>query len=231
MKTTEQHIDRLFNKALRQYALVEEGDHILIGLSGGKDSMALLQLLAKRAKVFRPRFTVEAAFIRMTNIPYQNDETYLSDFAQKNDVRLHIVETAFDESTDRRHTHCFLCSWMRRKALFDLANELGCNKIALGHNKDDLMQTALMNLVFVGRFETMQPKMQMDKWTMQIVRPLCLIREADVQAFATEQGYRRQVKNCPYEDASRRTDMKHLISQLEKMNPDFDRSIFRALRL
>lgn len=231
MKTTEQHIDRLFNKALRQYALVEEGDHILIGLSGGKDSMALLQLLAKRAKVFRPRFTVEAAFIRMTNIPYQNDETYLSDFAQKNDVRLHIVETAFDESTDRRHTHCFLCSWMRRKALFDLANKLGCNKIALGHNKDDLMQTALMNLVFVGRFETMQPKMQMDKWTMQIVRPLCLIREADVQAFATEQGYRRQVKNCPYEDASRRTDMKHLISQLEKMNPDFDRSIFRALRL
>lgn len=231
MKTTEQHIDRLFNKALRQYALVEEGDHILIGLSGGKDSMALLQLLAKRAKVFRPRFTVEAAFIRMTNIPYQNDETYLSDFAQKNDVRLHIVETAFDESTDRRHTHCFLCSWMRRKALFDLANKLGCNKIALGHNKDDLMQTALMNLVFVGRFETMQPKMQMDKWTMQIVRPLCLIREADVQAFATAKGYRRQVKNCPYEDASRRTDMKHLISQLEKMNPDFDRSIFRALRL
>ena len=231
MKTTEQHIDRLFNKALRQYALVEEGDHILIGLSGGKDSMALLQLLAKRAKVLRPRFTVEAAFIRMTNIPYQNDETYLSDFAQKNDVRLHIVETAFDESTDRRHTHCFLCSWMRRKALFDLANKLGCNKIALGHNKDDLMQTALMNLVFVGRFETMQPKMQMDKWPMQIVRPLCLIREADVQAFATAQGYRRQVKNCPYEDASRRTDMKHLISQLEKMNPDFDRSIFRALRL
>lgn len=231
MKTTEQHIDRLFNKALRQYALVEEGDHILIGLSGGKDSMALLQLLAKRAKVFRPRFTVEAAFVRMTNIPYQNDETYLSDFAQKNDVRLHIVETAFDESTDRRHTHCFLCSWMRRKALFDLANELGCNKIALGHNKDDLMQTALMNLVFVGRFETMQPKMQMDKWPMQIVRPLCLIREADVQALATAQGYRRQVKNCPYEDASRRTDMKHLISQLEKMNPDFDRSIFRALRL
>lgn len=238
MSSLERQIVRLFNKAIGQYELVAEGDHILIGLSGGKDSMALLQLMASRYRPRplqtgreRPWATVEAAFVRMTNIPYQNDETYLEDFARQHGIRLHVVETAFDESTDRRHTHCFLCSWMRRKALFNLANELGCNKIALGHNKDDLIQTALMNMTFVGRFEAMRPRMQMDKWPMTIIRPLCLVRERDVAAFASEQGYRRQVKNCPYEDASRRYDMKHLIAQLEEMNPDFDRSVFHALGL
>ncbi len=214
---------------MRQYGLIEEGDHILIGLSGGKDSMALLQLLSQRSKIFHPRFTVEAAFVRMTNIPYQNDETYLKAFAEQNGVRLHIVETSFDESTDHRHTHCFLCSWSRRKALFELSKKLNCNKIALGHNKDDLMQTALMNLTFVGRFDTMRPKMQMDKFPMTIIRPLCLIREADLQEYAREHQFRKQIKNCPFEDASHRHDMKHIIHQLDEMNPEFSFSIFTAL--
>lgn len=228
---TDQQITKLFGKALRKYGLVGDGDYILAGLSGGKDSMALLRLLALRSRIFKPRFRVEAAFVRMTNIPYQNDETYLQEFAESLGVKLHIVETAFDESTDHRHTPCFLCSWNRRKALFNLAQELGCNKIALGHNLDDLMQTALMNMTFVGRFEAMTPLLQMNRMPIAIIRPLCLIREADVEEYAQRQGFRKQLKNCPFENDSHRHNMKSIIAQLEQMNPEFSYSLLRALHL
>lgn len=228
---TDQQITKLFGKALRKYGLVVDGDYILAGLSGGKDSMALLRLLALRSRIFKPRFRVEAAFVRMTNIPYQNDETYLQEYAESLGVKLHIVETSFDESTDHRHTPCFLCSWNRRKALFNLAQELGCNKIALGHNLDDLMQTALMNMTFVGRFETMNPLLQMNRIPIAIIRPLCLIREADVEEYAQRQGFRKQLKNCPYENDSHRHNMKSIIAQLEQMNPEFSYSLLRALHL
>ena len=228
---TDQQITKLFGKALRKYGLVVDGDYILAGLSGGKDSMALLRLLALRSRIFKPRFRVEAAFVRMTNIPYQNDETYLQEYAESLGVKLHIVETSFDESTDHRHTPCFLCSWNRRKALFNLAQELGCNKIALGHNLDDLMQTALMNMTFVGRFEAMNPLLQMNRMPIAIIRPLCLIREADVEEYAQRQGFRKQLKNCPYENDSHRHNMKSIIAQLEQMNPEFSYSLLRALHL
>ena len=228
---TDQQITKLFGKALRKYGLVVDGDYILAGLSGGKDSMALLRLLALRSRIFKPRFRVEAAFVRMTNIPYQNDETYLQEYAESLGVKLHIVETAFDESTDHRHTPCFLCSWNRRKALFNLAQELGCNKIALGHNLDDLMQTALMNMTFVGRFEAMTPLLQMNRMPIAIIRPLCLIREADVEEYAQRQGFRKQLKNCPFENDSHRHNMKSIIAQLEQMNPEFSYSLLRALHL
>lgn len=228
---TDQQITKLFGKALRKYGLVEDGDYILAGLSGGKDSMALLRLLALRSRIFKPRFRVEAAFVRMTNIPYQNDETYLQEYAESLGVKLHIVETSFDESTDHRHTPCFLCSWNRRKALFNLAQELGCNKIALGHNLDDLMQTALMNMTFVGRFEAMTPLLQMNRMPIAIIRPLCLIREADVEEYAQRQGFRKQLKNCPFENDSHRHNMKSIIAQLEQMNPEFSYSLLRALHL
>lgn len=222
-------IGRLFHKALRDYRLIDDGDKVLVGLSGGKDSLTLLELLAKRSRVFMPRFQVEAAFVRMTNIPYQNDETYLQEYAAKLNIPLHITETSFDESSDTRHTHCFLCSWQRRKMLFEMAKQLNCNKIALGHNKDDVIQTALLNLTFQGQFGGMRPKMKMDKFPMTLIRPLCLIREEDIRQYAALNNFRRQLKNCPYEDASQRNSMKEIIARMEQLNPEFEYSFFRAL--
>lgn len=227
----EEHIYRLFNDALKRYSLIEDGDRILIALSGGKDSMTLLRLMARRVRIFKPRFEIEAAFVKMRNIPYQCDEDYLRDFAESLGVGLHVFETSFDESTDERHTHCFLCSWNRRKMLFAAAKELKCNKIALGHNKDDIMETALMNLTFQGRFSTMKPMMKMERFPMTLIRPLCLIREHDVLAFAEAEGFKKQLKNCPYEDASHRYNMKEIVARLDEMNPEFNYSIFRAMGL
>jgi len=226
---TEQRVRKLFEQALKRYSLIADGDRVLVALSGGKDSMSLLELLAMRSRVFKPRFEVEAAFVRMRNIPYKNDEAYLRSFAESLGVRLYIFEKEFDETTDERHTHCFLCSWNRRKMLFKASQDLGCNKIALGHHRDDLMETALMNLTFEGKFHTMPPRLQMEKFPVEIIRPLCLMRESDLQAFADLRGYHQQAVRCPYEDDSHRADMKEMIAHFEVLNPEFAYTFFTAI--
>lgn len=222
-------IRKLMGKAIKDYHLIEDGDKVLVGLSGGKDSMALLELLAEQSKIFKPRFTVEAVYVRMRNIPYQSDEDYLTAFAASKDVPLHIVETSFDIQEDKKKTPCFLCSWYRRKKIFETAKTLGCSKLALGHHKDDIMQTAMMNLTFNGRLDTMPPLLKMDKFEMTIIRPLCLVRERDLQRMAKEEGYHQQIKNCPYEHETNRSDLKAIIRQLEEINPEFEYSLLHAL--
>lgn len=216
-------------KAIKDYHLIEDGDKVLVGLSGGKDSMALLELLAEQSKIFKPRFTVEAVYVRMRNIPYQSDEDYLSAFAASKDVTLHIVETSFDIQEDKKKTPCFLCSWYRRKKIFETAKALGCNKLALGHHKDDIMQTAMMNLTFNGRLETMPPLLKMDKFDMTIIRPLCLVREKELRKMAEEQEYHQQIKNCPYEHDTHREDIKIIVRELEQINPEFEYSLLHAI--
>ena len=118
---------------------------------------------------------------------------------------------------------------MRRKEMFNLAQQLGCNKIALGHHNDDLIHTALMNLTFQGRFDTMPASLQMKKMPLTIIRPLCLCHEADIKAYADQQGYQKQRKLCPYEKDSYRTDIQQVFQQMESLNPEARYSIWNAL--
>lgn len=214
-----QMIRRRFNKGMVEYGLIEEGDRILIGLSGGKDSLALLELLAERAQQLKPRFSVLATHVVMTNIPYQSNMDYLQCFCEKAGVEFIPCETSFDAGTDMRKSPCFLCSWNRRKALFTVAQEHGCNKIALGHHMDDILATLLMNMAFQGTFSTMPPKMVMKKFHMTIIRPLCLVSESDLKKLALTRNYQKQIKNCPYEKDSHRADMKNILEQIDAMSP------------
>ena len=247
----EKRLNERFIKAMATYHLIEDDDRILVGLSGGKDSLLLTELLAKRSLIQHPRFTVEALHVRMENIRYETDTSYLQAFCDSLGIRLHIRTTRFEdaqevgssvesiavsqqssESTARLRKQkqpCFLCSWNRRKLLFNLAQELGCNKIALGHHQDDLIHTALMNLTYQARFATMPARLKMRKMPLTIIRPLCLIPESDIKAYAELQGYQKQQKLCPYETNSHRTDIKRLYDQLEQMNPEARYSIWGAL--
>lgn len=225
----EKKIVSRFNKAIYDYHLIEDGDRLLIGLSGGKDSLCLLELLAARQKIKRPDFTVEALHIRMENIKYETDTSYLSDFCASRGVRLHLVTTGFDSSTDDRKSPCFLCSWNRRKQMFLKAQELGCNKIALGHHMDDIIHTAMMNIFFQGSFSTMPVRLKMRKMPLTIIRPLCLEEERDLRQYAVNKGYRKQVKLCPYETDSHRADMKELFDKVEAMNGEARYSVWNAL--
>jgi tRNA(Ile)-lysidine synthase TilS/MesJ len=241
--TLDERLWKTFNKALGQYQLIDEDDKILVGLSGGKDSLCLLEFLARRSKINVPHFTVEALHVRMDNIHYETDTTYLQSFCDRLGVPLHIVTTSFAATPNvsattpdgspsgkgKQKPACFLCSWQRRKQLFNVAQELGCTKIALGHHQDDIIHTALMNLTFQGQFSTMPAKLRMKKMPLTIIRPLCLCQEADIQQYAEEQHYEKQLKLCPYEKATNRTTAQTLFQQLEQLNPEVRYSIWHAL--
>lgn len=216
-------------KAIRDYELIADGDRILIGLSGGKDSLCLVDLLSRRMKIRKPSFTASALHIRMENIKYESDTSYLKDFCESRGVPFHVVTTSFDASTDMRKSPCFLCSWNRRKQLFTVAQALGCNKIALGHHQDDIIHTTMMNLFFQGSFSTMPAKLQMKKMPITIIRPLCKETEADMYCFATQNGYKRQAKLCPYETDSHRSDMRDIFSRIESMSREARYSVWNAL--
>ena len=252
MRTPEQiefsrlqnRLTKRFHKACADYSLIEDGDHILIALSGGKDSLALVELLGKRAQIFVPRFKVTAIHVRVKERAYLSDVSYLQSFCDAFRVPLLVRDTEIGESSvsasdlssvsasglsAKRSNPCFLCSWYRRKTLFDTAQELGCNKIAFGHHKDDIVETLLMNLIFDGKFSTIYPKLQMDKMPLQLIRPLCLIEEKDLRRYAALSGYVRQKQPCPYEHASARTQIKALVSQLESLNPNVRDSLWGAI--
>ena len=245
----EKRLYERFVRAFVTYHLLEDDDHVLVGLSGGKDSLLLTELLAKRARIDKPRFKVEAVHVRMENIHYATSTDYLQAFCDSLGIRLHIRTTRFeviDENNAadediikfkaqsskfkrRQKQPCFLCSWYRRKALFNLAQQLGCNKIALGHHRDDIIHTTLMNLTFQGRFDTMPPLLRMRKMPLTIIRPLCLIDEADIRRYAELSAYEKVVKTCPHEHDTNRTAIAELFARMEQMNPEARFSIWKAL--
>ena len=222
-------IQKQFGRATKGYDMLHDGDKILVALSGGKDSLTMLQLMAERSRIYKPKISIVAAHIKMVNIPYSANSDFLKDFCNSLGVELHIMETSFDASTDKRKSPCFLCSWNRRKALFTLAQELGCNKIALGHNMDDFIETMLMNMTFQGSFSAMAPVMSMDKFEMTIIRPLCLVNENDVEEYAKIKQFPPLKKNCPYENDSHRKSMKDLLAHLEKLNPEARYNMWGAM--
>lgn len=223
----EKRIRERFVKAFATYHLIEDDDYVLVGLSGGKDSLCLLEMLAKRAKIDHPRFRVEAVHVRMENISYETSTAYLEQFCRDLDVPLHIITTRFEPSDKK--PPCFLCSWYRRKEIFNLAQKLGCNKIALGHHQDDLLHTCLMNQFYQGRFDTMPALLKMRKMPLSIIRPLCMVEEVDIQRYAELRDYEKQVKLCPYETDSHRDDMRALFNQIQQQNPEARHSLWNAI--
>lgn len=228
----QHRIMKRFVKAFATYRLLDDGDHVLAALSGGKDSLCLLEMLARRSRIEHPRYTVEAAHVRMSDVAYETSADYLQQFCDDLGVTLHIVSTSMNLAPadgQPQKPACFLCSWNRRKQLFNLAQRLGCNKIALGHHQDDLLHTSLMNLFYQGRFDTMPACLTMEKMPLQLIRPLCLVAEADIASYAALRGYQPQVKRCPYEHDTQRTAIGQLFQQLEQMNPEVRYSLWNAL--
>lgn len=229
LQTIYKRINRSFGRATKGYSMLEDGDKILVALSGGKDSLTLLQLLAERSRIYKPQISIVATHVTMTNIPYKADISFLQKFCDELKVEFHLLESGFDASTDTRKSPCFLCSWNRRKALFTFAQEKRCNKIALGHNMDDFIETMLMNITFQGAFSAMAPVMKMEKFPITVIRPLCLVNENDVEEYALESKFPPQKKNCPYENASNRKTMKEMLKNLESINPEARYNLWGAM--
>ena len=203
------HIRTRFNRGIVRYGLIDDGDRIMVALSGGKDSLALLSLLAEKSRIFKPRFSVVAVHVVMRNVGYSSDLDYLRSFSESHGVPFFHVETSYEYSEQSDKPHCFLCSWNRRKALFEKAKEMGCNKIALGHHMDDILR--------------------MKKFDMTLIRPMCLIRERELASLAEVRSFIGQKKKCPYERATNRIRMKGLLAEMEHINPEACYSLWRCV--
>ena len=240
-------LTKRFHKACADYGLIADGDHILIGLSGGKDSLALVELLGRRAQIYKPRFTVTALHVRVKERDYRTDLSYLESFCAEFQVPFLVRDVEISNSpkdglTVKRSNSdsdltgkagpanpCFLCSWYRRKTLFNVAQELGCNKIALGHHRDDVAQTLLMNLLYQGAFATIPPILPLEKMPLALIRPLYLIDEVDLETYAAMRSYQKPPKLCPFEHVSSREKVKTLLNEIKALNPEAIDSIYGAL--
>lgn len=242
-------LTRLFRKACAEYSLLQDGDKVLVALSGGKDSLMLVKLLGEQQRIHKPRITVEAVHVIMDNIPYETDRSYIQSFCQQFNVPLTILHTSFDDTItapiskqlnnqttnqstkqpNNRKPKCFLCSWNRRKAIFQYAEANGFTKVALGHHQDDILTTLLMNMTFEGSIQTMPPMLTMEHYPFAIIRPMCLIPEHLIKEKAQELQFEKQKTLCPYDTVTRRADMAEIFHTLEKMNPEARYSLWRSM--
>lgn len=228
-KRSMTRIRQLFNRACTQYHLLSDGDRILLALSGGKDSLVMTRLMAERARIFRPSIQVEAAHVVMENVPYEADLKYMQEFCQDLGLRLNILHTSFNEATDTRKTHCFLCARYRRRTLMEYAQDHGFNKVSLGHHMDDFLATMLMNMLYEGSFHSMSPAMSMLHYPLTLIRPLCLVQEKDIAATASAHNMVRQILPCPYEDKTRRSAMESLARTLCSIHDEARQNMWHAL--
>ena len=228
-KQLHSKILRCFREGVKEFQLVTPSDSILIGLSGGKDSLALLDFMGDMLRRSNNGFTLHALHVRMKGVDYQTDTNYLREQCERNKIIYHERLVGFEADRNEKRTPCFLCSWNRRKTLFEVAQELGCNKIALGHHQDDILHTAMMNLMYSGSFSTMPCRLRMQKMPITIIRPLCKVREALLKEWAVAAEYQPLVKLCPHERTSKRAEVSTLFSQLEAQNPEFRANLWNAL--
>ena len=233
-KLTEEYkvgerVRRRFRTGVKDFELIVPGDHILVGLSGGKDSMALLELLGELRRQMRESIRLSALHVRMENVDYQSDSSYLANFAAQCGAEFVLRTANFEKDREEGRTPCFLCSWNRRKTLFETAKDLGCNKIALGHHQDDILRTAMMNLTFNGSFATMPALLQMRKMPLTIIRPLCKVEEEDLVKWSIFHQYEPLKKLCPHEKESNRTSIENVMNAMKTLNPEYRYHLWRAL--
>lgn len=224
-------IQRKFNQACVQYGLLSDGDRILVGLSGGKDSLLLTRLLALRSRIFKPRFTVEAVHVVMDNVAYDMDTAWMQTFCRELGIPLHVLHTSFEVRPDSGKTPCFLCSWNRRKTLFRFAEEHGFNKVALGHHQDDILTTWLLGIAFEGNAQpSMRPLLPLEHYPLAIIRPLCLVPEPLIAEYAAGQDLVHTRRPCPYEKDTQRQRMHDILILLEAQGEEVRHSMWNACR-
>lgn len=226
----EKRLRSLVGKAIHHYDLIQDGDRILVGVSGGKDSLSLLQLLFERRDRVPINYELIASHIDLGFGSKQAN--VLKDHFENMGIQYHIEITDIGlraNSSENRENPCFLCSWERRKRLFKIAQEMKCNKIALGHHKDDIIETFLLNIFYSSEISTMLPIQTLFKGKITIIRPLVFIEEKMLHRYAIEKGLPFGSSGCPVSGKTKRAEIKRLIETLEEKNKKVKGNIFRAL--
>lgn len=239
VKKFRKEIWRKFTKAINEYELIQDGDRIAVCISGGKDSMLMAKLFQELERHGKKNF--EVVYLVMN--PGYNELNYqtILNNAKLLEVPVTVFKTEiFDTVADITESPCYLCARMRRGYLYSKAKELGCNKIALGHHFDDVIETILMGMLYGAQIQTMMPKLHSTNFEgMELIRPLYLIREADIIKWMHYNELHfiqcacRFTENCAScggtEKGSKRAEIKELIHELAERNPVIEKNIFRSV--
>jgi tRNA(Ile)-lysidine synthase TilS/MesJ len=227
---TTQKMLSVMRKGISKYNLIADGDRIAVGVSGGKDSVALLKLLAEYRRFSPERFSLVAISIDLNFNNNPTDFSPIAKLCEELDVPYFVEKTDIGQIVFdvRKETNpCALCSKMRKGALHSLAKEKGCNKVALGHHADDVIDTFLLSLFYEGRLSTFAPKSYLDKIDLTLIRPLVMVKEMNVVAYSKTLPI---VKSCcPANKLTKREDVKDKVKEIAKDIPNIRDMIFTAL--
>ena len=217
-------------KAIDDYHMIEEGDKIAVGISGGKDSLALLYALSGLRRFYPKHFDLEAITV---DLGYDNfDLTDIKKLCAELNVNYTIVKTDIGHIIfeDRKEKNpCSLCSKMRKGAFNEKTKELGCNKLAYGHHRDDLVETMLLSLIFEGHFYSFSPMTYLDRMGITLIRPLLYVEEADIIGFQHKYNLPVSKNPCPADGVTKREYAKNLAKQLNRDHPGAIDRMFSAI--
>jgi len=224
-------LKRLTGKAIHNHQMIRDGDHVLVAVSGGKDSMALLWLLRERIKRIPIEYRITAAHV---------DPGFGAGSAGQ--MKSFLADPGFDywvlesdigpkaHGPENRENPCFLCSRLRRKLLFELAAELGCSRIAFGHHKDDLIETFFLNVFFGASISTMLPLQELFHGKLTVIRPLYLVDEDLLRRYAQSLDWPEINLGCPTAGSSKREEIKNMLKRFYRSNKKIKGNIFHALQ-
>lgn len=226
-----QHLLSAVRRAVQDYGMIAPGDRIAIGISGGKDSLILALALSHLRRFYPKPFEVVGITVSLGFDEF--DLSAVEDFFKAIDVPFYVCETQIGEiifEARKESNPCSLCSKMRKAALYGKAQSLGCNKIALGHNKDDINETLLMSLFYEGRIHTMAPVTYMDQVDLHIIRPLIYVAEKDIRGFVRKNQLPVVKSPCPVDGKTKREEMKQLIAAIQNDIPKLPEHLFGAVQ-
>jgi tRNA 2-thiocytidine biosynthesis protein TtcA len=227
---SDKAVSRAVGRAIHQYRMISDGDRIAVGLSGGKDSLTLMWALHERLSRIPIHYSLLAIYV---DLGFEGDPAHLiEDYCQKTGYGFRVEHTDYGRqghSEQNRENPCFLCSRLRRKRLFELADELGYNKLALGHNMDDIIETLFLNICYSAEISTMVPCQPFFKGKLTVIRPLAFLDESTISRFAERHGFPEFCNPCPTARISKRHEIKKMLNTLYETNKKIKGNIFRAM--
>ena len=217
-------------RAVSDYNMIQNGDKIAVGISGGKDSLTLLYALNGLKRFYTEKFEMIAITVDL-GFGIQ-DFDLIRQFCSEINVEYHVIKTDIADivfDTRKETNPCSLCAKMRKGSLNSLAKDFGCNKIAYAHHKDDMIETMFLSLIYEGRFHCFSPVTYLDRMDLTVIRPLMYVPEIDVIGFANKYELPVAKNPCPVDGHTKREYVKNLVRQLNKENPGCKERFFRAL--
>lgn len=225
-----QRLLSITRKAVDEYRMIQEGDHIAVGISGGKDSLTLLYALHGLKRFYPKHFELSAVTVNLgfPDFDLEPVQALCADLqVPYRIVDSDIYHILFD--LRRESNPCSLCAKMRKGALNQAVKEMGCNKVAYGHHMDDIIETMLLSLIFEGRFHSFSPKTYLDRMDLTVIRPLMFLGEADIVGFQNKYQLPAAEKKCPVDGYTKRQYAKELVLTLNQEHPGARERMFRAV--